>query len=307
MRKQLLLTYGIAVFACLAARALPTAGTYSVTPPGVWQEWLQNGQPGTPGNEIGASSPFYSFSGATIAQVEPDATQQWDWITVYTGGELVLKNVARAPWAALCDPAEEFTFQFDQVVVKTRSTRFIGTPDQGKLEFELSGRSGGVAVWASYSGVPTATPDNQGNVIVSDELDAVHIAIHLIEVDVKPGSCPNPLNVKSKGVLPVAILGTTPNSSRSIDPASIRLAYMGRSIAPLRWNIEGVCDDEGSLDRCPDISLKFDTEAIVRMLGPVLDRQVIALTLNAALRDGTMVSGQDRIIILNGGQAKGRR
>ena len=28
-----------------------------------------------------------------------------------------------------------------------------------------------------------------------------------ITVDIKPGSCPNPLNLKSNGVLPVAILG----------------------------------------------------------------------------------------------------
>jgi hypothetical protein len=34
-----------------------------------------------------------------------------------------------------------------------------------------------------------------------------------VYVDIKPGSCPNPLNTKSKGVLPVAILGTAQTAS----------------------------------------------------------------------------------------------
>ena len=43
------------------------------------------------------------------------------------------------------------------------------------------------------------------------EIDAVEILklAHIqISVDIKPQSCPNPVNVNAKGVLPVAILGT---------------------------------------------------------------------------------------------------
>ncbi|UCF66491.1 MAG: hypothetical protein JSV80_11920 [Acidobacteriota bacterium] len=42
--------------------------------------------------------------------------------------------------------------------------------------------------------------------------------------DVKPGSCPNPVNVTSRGTLPVAILGTADLDVTTIDPDSIRLA-----------------------------------------------------------------------------------
>ncbi|MHC4725285.1 MAG: hypothetical protein ACYS9V_13755 [Planctomycetota bacterium] len=45
-----------------------------------------------------------------------------------------------------------------------------------------------------------------------------------VSIDIKPGSCPNPLNINSKGVLPVAILGTGDFDVQEIDPASIRLA-----------------------------------------------------------------------------------
>lgn len=42
-------------------------------------------------------------------------------------------------------------------------------------------------------------------------------------IDIKPGSCPNPLNVKDKGALPVAVLRSKDFDVFNIDPASIRL------------------------------------------------------------------------------------
>ncbi|GAF91981.1 unnamed protein product, partial [marine sediment metagenome] len=44
-----------------------------------------------------------------------------------------------------------------------------------------------------------------------------------IAFDIKPGSCLNPLNLASRGVLPVAILGAEDFDVNAIDPASIFL------------------------------------------------------------------------------------
>lgn len=52
-----------------------------------------------------------------------------------------------------------------------------------------------------------------------------------VPVDVKPTSCPNPLNVGSKGVLPIAILGAEDFDVTTVDPESVRL----EGVAPLRW------------------------------------------------------------------------
>jgi len=48
-----------------------------------------------------------------------------------------------------------------------------------------------------------------------------------IAVDIEPGSCPNPLNVKSKGALPSAVLGRAGFDVTTIDPATIRLSRDG--------------------------------------------------------------------------------
>lgn len=102
-------------------------------------------------------------------------------------------------------------------------------------------------------------------------------------LDIKPGSCPNPLNLKSRGVLPVAVLGTEEFDASMIDPASIRLTREGVVdedgepvlVPPLRWALEDVATPfEGELCACHgagpdgfmDLTLKFDTVAVVQML-----------------------------------------
>lgn len=125
--------------------------------------------------------------------------------------------------------------------------------------------------------------------------------------DLKPGSCENPLNTKSKGVYPAAILGTPALHAVDIDPASIRLA----GVAPIRASVE----DVGRPGRCvaggdgiPDLVLKLDTEAIFRALraslGTLRDGQRIVVPLEGRLRDGTPLIGEDVVVIQVPGKGK---
>src|SRR2546425_6632827 len=47
------------------------------------------------------------------------------------------------------------------------------------------------------------------------------VAVH---IDIKPGSPVNPINLKSAGVIPVAILSSATFSARDVDPASVVFA-----------------------------------------------------------------------------------
>jgi len=140
-----------------------------------------------------------------------------------------------------------------------------------------------------------------------------------VKMDIKPVSCPNPLNTKSKGVLPVAILGTADFDVTQIDVATIEL----EGISPLRSNLEDVatpfssftgkegcsdCTDEGP-DGFLDLTLKFDAqkllEAIEASLGRELeDGEVLTLTLIGNLQEsfgGNPIQGEDVVIILKKG------
>jgi hypothetical protein len=127
------------------------------------------------------------------------------------------------------------------------------------------------------------------------------ICAPLVEValDIKPGGCPNPLNVKSKGVLPAAILGTQELDVTMIDPTSIRLA----GVEPLRSSIEDVAAPVADGNECDcttagpdgyaDLTLKFESQAIVEAIGEVNDGQIVPLTVTGVLTDETPIEGSD--------------
>jgi hypothetical protein len=128
-----------------------------------------------------------------------------------------------------------------------------------------------------------------------------------VPVDIKPMSCPNPLNLVSKGVLPVAILGTADFDVRTIDPTTVNL----KGVAPLRWSLEDVaspyepfvgktdiyhCNTLGP-DGNLDLIFKFDTQEVAAAIG---DFDVVILELRGQLRDGTEIKGEDSAIIIRG-------
>ncbi len=136
-----------------------------------------------------------------------------------------------------------------------------------------------------------------------------------VSVDIKPGACPNPLNLASKGVLNVAILGTEDFDVKTIDPATVTLS--GIAPLPLRWKFEDVatpfepfigktdiyqCNTRGP-DKNLDIVFKFDTEELAKALealGDVTAGQPLILKLEGKLKDGTEIKGEDTAVIIRG-------
>lgn len=152
-----------------------------------------------------------------------------------------------------------------------------------------------------------------------------------VAVDIKPGSCPNPMNVKSRGVLPVAILGTpdvgeTPGFDvTTIDPLTIILLVGETQVLPIRSSFEDVAapytggiPDEPTCEEClesgpdgiMDLTLKFRTQDIVAALsadiegGTIIDGSCIVLELTGLLTDSTPITGQDVVRILIKGKVK---
>lgn len=135
-----------------------------------------------------------------------------------------------------------------------------------------------------------------------------------VPVDIKPTSCRNPLNMKSKGVLPVAILGTEDFDVTQVDRASVRLG----NVSPLRWALDDVatpfepyigkegafdCTTDGP-DGFMDLTLKFDMQALITELGDVEDGDVLVIQLTGKLMEeygGTPIVGEDVVVILKKG------
>ena len=132
-----------------------------------------------------------------------------------------------------------------------------------------------------------------------------------VPLDIKPQSCPNPLNVKSNGVLPVAILGTADFDLTQIELTTIRL----RGVSPIRCAVDDVATPfggtfEGNCTDCTtdgadgffDLVLLFSTQDVVLSLGNVQDGECRVVTLTGELLDGTPFSGEDVVTILKRGK-----
>jgi len=132
-----------------------------------------------------------------------------------------------------------------------------------------------------------------------------------VPVDIKPQACPNPLNVTSRGVLPVAILGTSGFDVTQVDAASLLL----QGVPPLRSALEDVgtlfapftgkqnpldCTTGGP-DGFIDVVLVFDTKVVAAALGPVSIGDVLVLKLTGNLKSqfgGMPIVGEDVVMIV---------
>lgn len=126
-----------------------------------------------------------------------------------------------------------------------------------------------------------------------------------VAFDVRPASCPNPLNQRSQGVLPTAILGTAEFDVNDIDLATLSL----EGATPVQIGFDDVagpftgdvggdvcgCTDAGP-DGYLDIELKFDTKDLL------VASENGKLTLSGALLDGTPIEGIDCIVLVGRGQ-----
>ncbi len=132
-------------------------------------------------------------------------------------------------------------------------------------------------------------------------------------LDIKPGSCPNPLNPRSRGKLPVALVGSGLFDVSQIDTNSVFLSRadgVGGSAAPLMGppgpgiSVEDVatpfqgepCACHGSEgDGIDDLVLKFSTPdlADVLELNSPKARSTVELVLRGSLLDGRVFQASD--------------
>ncbi|WP_445475391.1 DUF7507 domain-containing protein [Methanococcoides methylutens] len=135
-----------------------------------------------------------------------------------------------------------------------------------------------------YTNVGTVTGEYNGEIVTDSDVSH-YFGVQSVDIDIKPGSFPNSINLKSNGVIPVAILSTDSFDASTVDPASVMFA----GAAPLRWATEDV-DKDGDLDLVFHFKVKDtglapgDTEAI----------------LTGETFDGISIEGTDSVNPLHG-------
>ena len=105
-----------------------------------------------------------------------------------------------------------------------------------------------------------------------------------VRIDVKPGEAPNPVNPRSQGVIPVAILGTGALDVRTLDVASARLG-VGQVGARGGGHVEDVNGDGRA-----DLVLQFPTQGTELRCGDTV------LVLTGRTTSGGSISGFDSVV-----------
>lgn len=140
-----------------------------------------------------------------------------------------------------------------------------------------------------------------------------------VSLDIRPGECPNSFNVRSRGKLPVAIVGSEILDISQIDPSSLTLVRadgVGGGVSPLigqggshpslddvaTFEVVG-CECHASAgDGIDDLVLKFSTRDVVETLelGSMRPGDDVTLAVSGRLLDGTPFAASDCIRIVGG-------
>ena len=115
--------------------------------------------------------------------------------------------------------------------------------------------------------------------------DSIACPVTPVSIDVHPGSTVNPINVRSKGVTPVAVLTTADFDASTVDPSSVTFGPAGATDAHGTGHLEDV-DGDGDLD----LVFHFYTD-----LAGIECGQAEA-TLTGATLDGQAIEGSDVIV-----------
>jgi hypothetical protein len=143
---------------------------------------------------------------------------------------------------------------------------------------------------------PYIATDIDGNPrIVNDTVDmgAYEYQIILVQIDIKPGSDPNSINLCSDGAVPIAILGSDTFSVSDIDTETLRFADAAVKVVG-RKDPHALCSVEDvNGDMFDDLVCHYLTTDIA-----AIDGESTTATLNGELLDGTPIEGTDSVNIV---------
>jgi hypothetical protein len=130
--------------------------------------------------------------------------------------------------------------------------------------------------------------------VVGTETISIHVVPVTVEIDIKPGSFPNSINPKSKGVIPVAILGSATLDVTTVNVTTLQFGPNGASpahdLASPEWYAKHLEDVNG--DGFIDLVSHYNTQETGIAFGDT------EACLTGNFNDGRAFEGCDSVRVL---------
>jgi hypothetical protein len=128
-------------------------------------------------------------------------------------------------------------------------------------------------------------PPDQADSLINSVLQQIVLPIN---IDIKPGALPNSINLKNKGVIPVAILSTPSfDATTRVNRSSLTFGRTGNEQSLVKCNFE-----DGNRDGLVDLICHFSTQKTGFQIG---DTEGI---LKGRTLQGTQLLGRDSVSIV---------
>jgi glucose/arabinose dehydrogenase len=127
--------------------------------------------------------------------------------------------------------------------------------------------------------------ERNGNFLLNEITLKAEIAMTMpVTIDIKPGSFPNSIDPRSKGVIPVAILTTATFDAATVEASTVRFGATGHEAAPRHFALEDV-----NRDGRADLVLQYRTQLTGIVCGTT------SATLTGTTIDGVTLTGTDSV------------
>jgi len=157
------------------------------------------------------------------------------------------------------------------------------TPD-GTRAYVANGEFDNVLVIDTATNTVVATIAGAGPLPWGVAITPTPVSVITVAIDIKPGSDPNSINPRNRGVIPVAILTTDTFDATTVDPTTVRFGVTGTEAAPVQTALEDV-DGDGDTD----MILHFNTQETGIVCGDT------SASLTGETFGGQAIQGSDSI------------
>lgn len=233
----------------------------------------------------------------SVSDSETETTITMSFDTVDSGGDTTVAITDEGP-----DPPTGFKLVPLETYYDIDTTAVFGGMIQIAIEYNDTGLNPGqeralkLRVYEENKWVNITTGlDTENNIIYGESNHLSFFAITsgiLVEIDIKPGSYPNAINLGSQGVIPVAILSSSGFDATTVDPDTVDLSGAGVAVRE-KGDKYLAHEEDVNGDGLLDLVCKVETEN--------LDPNAFQygfMDLTGETYDEVPIKGEDEIIIV---------